>query len=116
MAEPRYSKNVTINRPKAAYRKPEPTLVRGLLGKTFEKYGIDKDIARYQFVLFWDKIVGAAAAARAQPECLRGRTLVVRVSSSAWAQELSFQKNAILEKLRLYSTHAPVDDVRFYVK
>ena len=108
--------NVTIDRPRIKYRKPEPTLLRGILGRTLEKYGIDKDIARYQFVLYWKKIMGADAAARAVPECIRGNTLVVRVANSAWAQELSFQKATILSRLKKYAPDtATITDVRFYV-
>lgn len=36
----------------------------------------------------WDRAVGAQIARRAQPVRLRGRTLVVAVSSAPWMQEL----------------------------
>jgi len=108
-------KNITLDKPKSTYKRPGLTLLRGVLGKTLEKYGLDKDIARYQFVLYWKNIVGAAAAARAQPECIRGNTLVVKVANSAWAQELSFQKAVILSRLKKYSGDNTVEDIKFYV-
>ena len=109
-------KNVTIDPPKSIKRKPQPALLRGILGKTLEKFGLDKDIARYQFVLHWREIMGPDLAARATPECIRNGTLVVRVASSAWAQELSFQKHVILHRLNKFMDGDVVlQDVMFYV-
>lgn len=93
-----------------------PALASDVLKRAFRRYGIDKQLARYQFVLHWSEIVGAEIAKRAQPECIRNKALVVRVSDSAWAQELSFQKQVILRRLRRFiQQDQVVEDVVFYV-
>ena len=92
--------SLVINPPAVPKKKRIPVLVRGILGNTLEKYGLDKQLARYQFVLRWPEVVGPEIAKRARPECLRNKTLVVRVSNSAWAQELSFQRHVLLHRLK----------------
>ena len=47
----------------------------------------------------WDDAVGMQIARRAQPVRLRGRTLVVAVSSAPWMQELQLLKRTILAEL-----------------
>ena len=80
------------------------------------KYGLDEKIARYKFITHWAEIVGDDIAERTKPECLRGGALVIRVNSSIWAQELSFQKETILRKLKKFlEGDEIVEDLRFYV-
>ncbi len=105
-----------------AYRIPRtrqlktPERVQKVLTSALSKFGLDKDIARYQFVLHWKEIVGEDIAQRTQPECFRNGALVVRVKDSSWAQELSFQKDVILKKLRNFiSADVQINDVQFYV-
>ena len=60
--------------------------------------------------------MGEEIAKRTRPECIRKDALVVRVANSAWAQELSFQKDVILARLmRFLSGDTPVSDILFYV-
>lgn len=100
----------------ATVRRASPEKIQKVLGLALRKFGLDKDIARYKFVLHWPEIVGADVAERSRPECFRNGALVVRVSSSTWAQELSFQKDAILRRLRKFvDPDTVVDDVQFYV-
>ena len=47
----------------------------------------------------WDDAVGAHIARRAQPVRLRGRTLIVAVSSAPWMQELQLLKRTVLTEL-----------------
>lgn len=70
----------------------------------------------------WPQIAGPELARRVRPQALRGRTLVLAVSSSAWMQELSFLEQRLLdaladavgpgvvEKIRLVLDSAPADD------
>jgi predicted nucleic acid-binding Zn ribbon protein len=93
-----------------------PVGVEGVLRMALKSVGLDKEIAKYEFVLRWAEIVGPEIAKRTRPECIRNNTLVIRVVSSAWAQELSFQKDVILNRLkRMYPEHSVVQDVHFYV-
>ncbi|MBN8548583.1 MAG: DUF721 domain-containing protein [Deltaproteobacteria bacterium] len=100
----------------ALVRRSSPEKIQQVLTSALRKFGLDKDIARYKFVLHWREIVGADVAERTRPECFRNGALVVRVSTSTWAQELSFQKEAILRRLRNFvDAETVVNDVQFYV-
>jgi len=93
-----------------------PALAGDVLKRAFRRYGIDRHLARYQFVLHWREIVGEEIAKRAVPECIRKGALIVRVVDSTWAQELSFQKQVILKRLRKFVRQdEAVEDIVFYV-
>ena len=105
-------------RPGSKYRRrmAPPDTAESVLTKTLKKYRLDKDIARYQFVLKWREIVGDEIAKRTRPECIRGGALIVCVCDSVWAQELTFQKDVILKRLRQYVREDDVvRDIRFRV-
>ena len=77
----------------------KPTSVEIILRTALMRNGLDKDLARYQFVLNWKNIVGARLEKVTRPRSLRNGVLTIEVPTSAWAQELSFFKQEILEKL-----------------
>ena len=90
--------------------------VRGILELALRKNGLDKKLKEFEFVSRWSEIVGESVARVSRPECVRRSALVVRVSSSAWAQELSFLKASMLEKLyKVLPAHSRVNDITFYV-
>jgi len=68
-----------------------------------------------EVVLAWPKAVGARVAARTQAERLVDDTLVVRVATAAYANELVMLKRMILEKLSTSIKGAPIREIRFYV-
>ncbi|MCO6430602.1 MAG: DUF721 domain-containing protein [Deltaproteobacteria bacterium] len=87
-----------------------------VLASALKQFGLENDFARYKFILHWREIVGEQIASRTRPECLTRQILVVRVRDSAWAQELVFQKEIILGRLRKFlGEDAPVNDIHFYV-
>lgn len=90
---------------------------QNVLRKALRRYGLDSHLARYEFVLHWEEIVGPEIAKRATPEAVRKRCLIVRVCDSAWMQELSFRKSVILHRLQNHvDDKSLVQDIRFYVE
>jgi len=59
----------------------------------------------------WSDAVGAAIARRAEPVRLRGRTLVVAVSSAPWMQELTLLKRNVVAALNERLPRPLVDDL-----
>jgi Dna[CI] antecedent, DciA len=59
----------------------------------------------------WEDAVGAAIARRADPVRLRGRTLVVAVSSAPWMQELTLLKRTIVAALNDRLSRPLIDDL-----
>ena len=101
----------------AARKKIAFESIQNILSRALGKHGLDREIARYKFVLHWDEIVGEEIARRAKPDSIRGTTLMVKVSDSVWAQELSFQKEVILKRLkRFLSNGETVRDIQFFVR
>lgn len=50
-------------------------------------------------LVVWARLAGSAIARRSEPRTLRDGVLTVQVTSSAWAQELTFLQGSLLEKL-----------------
>ena len=61
----------------------------------------------------WDDAVGAQIARRARPVRLRGKTLVVAVSSAPWMQELQLLKPTIRAELNARLPRPLVGDLFF---
>lgn len=80
----------------------DPVGVQNILAAALKKYGLDKKIAKYNFVLNWPEIVGEEVAKRTKPQGIRDQALFVTVTDSSWAQELSFYKEAILSRLQQF--------------
>ncbi|MGG6293572.1 DUF721 domain-containing protein [Leptolyngbya sp. AN02str] len=75
----------------------------------------DTWLARRQFQRVgecWSRVVGAAVAAQTRPIALQRQVLQVATSSSAWAQNLMFERQNILEKLNAELPFT-ITDIRF---
>ena len=67
----------------------------------------------FQIVLkYWSQAVGLAVAAHTRPVSISREVLWVATSSAVWAQELSFRRQNILEKLNPHLS-SPLLDIRF---
>ena len=62
---------------------------------------------------FWDDVVGAAIAERAQPQRVQEGVLVVQVTNHAWMQELQFLKDDIRSRLNQRIGTPLLSDLRF---
>ncbi len=60
----------------------------------------------------WEEAVGPELAARARPLSVRGGVLTVGVTSSAWAQQLSFLRTEILSRLNAHLADTPLKAIR----
>lgn len=78
------------------------TNVKSILSKVLSHRGMDKRVERYEFILHWHSIVGSRLAEVTRPDCIRNKTLIVNTPHSVWAQELTFMKPMLLQKLSHY--------------
>jgi hypothetical protein len=92
---------------------PEPTGT--LVDSTLRFLRLDDTVRSMRAMRAFDAVVGARIRARARAERLRGRTLYIRVASSAWSQELHVLRASILERLRGVPGGEEVHDLRFQV-
>lgn len=87
----------------------EPTPINGVLERCLDRVlGTPGASAIWRV---WEDAVGAAIARRAEPVRLRGRTLVVAVSSAPWMQELTLLKRRLVTALNARLPQPLVDDV-----
>ncbi|MDP6457434.1 MAG: DUF721 domain-containing protein [Candidatus Marinimicrobia bacterium] len=61
--------------------------------------GIDRAVLQNEALVVWEKVVGKAVAENTTPEEVKHGTLIVKVSTPVWRNELAMRKGEILEKL-----------------
>jgi len=97
-------------------RTREQQLASNLIERVLSSYGVDRDIREQRIVLEWAAIVGERVARRTWPDGLRDGVLWVRVANSAWLQELSFLRSAMVERANeLVGAPPLVREVRLHV-
>jgi len=70
-----------------------------LMRKLLERHGLAEEVREHRLVTEWRSLVGERVAARTWPGRVRDGLLMVRVSNSAWLSELSFFKDALIERI-----------------
>ena len=63
----------------------------------------------------WNSVVGRSVAENAQPFALKGKILLVNVTSSSWIQQLQFFKNDILTKINTSAGKKLVEKIKFKI-
>jgi predicted nucleic acid-binding Zn ribbon protein len=82
-------------------RNPEPETVASLLPMVVARLGGEGRVLEQRVFAAWPGVVGDLLRRRTRPEALRGKTLIVRVDSSALAHELSLLRAQVLLQLGL---------------
>jgi predicted nucleic acid-binding Zn ribbon protein len=116
--QPRFSSH--YRRSPRRERTPEtestPTGIRAILSSVLSQNDLDHKLAKYEFVTRWHEVVGGPLAAKSRPELVNGSVLVIRVIDSVWAQELSFSKHIIINRVKKIAPHlGTVDDIKFRI-
>ena len=94
-------------------RQSRPNRVGDTLRHVVQRIAPDRPLAGDRLWTFWDEVVGATLAARAQPAGFRDGVLSVRVGGAAWMQELQFMKEDLRERLNARLGAALIRDVYF---
>jgi len=81
--------------------------------EVLRKYNLSGEYRKQRAVVIWQKIVGNNVAAFTEAKGYTNGTLVVAVSSSTAAHELSFLKGQYIEKLNANLGEKAVSDIRF---
>ena len=77
----------------------EPQPAADLVRAVLKRRGVIDDVRGHRLVTEWHKLVGERIAERAWPDRLEHGILSVRVANSAWLNELSFLKAALLKQI-----------------
>ncbi len=99
-------------RRRARPRNEAPETVAALLPTVVARLGGDDRAAEQRISLVWADAVGALLAKNTRIEGVRGRVLLVRVSSSSYAHELVLLRREILTRIARELGVQLVDDLR----
>ena len=94
-------------------RMKRPVQISALLETVFAGKPAQKRIREAKAWQFWEEAVGSHIASKAIPVAFRDGTLTVRVSSSAWMQQLSLMKRDIIGQLNDAIGYPLVNDLFF---
>ncbi len=101
---------------KKKYAPRQPKGIAQILGDSARSLRISSKLKSYAAFPEWPEVVGPAIAQVSYPEkILYGNLLIVRVIDTAWAQELSMQKETILDKINHHGKGSHINDIRFVV-
>lgn len=89
----------SLKRRRHRHHRSEPLPVHEALDGWIRRKGLSREFLQYSVWLRWSELVGEHLARRTQPHTLDGDTLVVRVASSAWLNELNFMKHDLLRSI-----------------
>jgi predicted nucleic acid-binding Zn ribbon protein len=93
----------------------KPAPLGTILQQALKASRIDVDLDACKLWQYWKDIVGPAVAENARPEAIKGKSLLVNVSSAPWMQQLQFLKPELIEKLNDTLGKEIVGDIRFRI-
>jgi len=82
-----------------------------ILRQFIKDYGVESGLTLQRIRNQWKSLVGEAIALHTSPAMLKGKTIFITVDTPQWMHHLSFYKQEITEKLKLYK----LEDVRFRI-
>ena len=95
-------------------RNRAPIAIGDLLERTLGSPKLKGKAEEYAAFPLWPEIVGATIAETAKPlKIISGNVLVVQVIDASWAQELSMQKEDLLQKIHHRNVGAVIQDLKF---
>jgi predicted nucleic acid-binding Zn ribbon protein len=92
-----------------------PAPLGTILQQAIEASKIDVDLDAYRLWQQWKDVVGPAIAENTRPEAIKGKLLLVHVSSAPWMHQLQFLKPELIEKLNETIGKEVVGDIRFKI-
>jgi len=98
-----------------ARRNPPIERLGDVLEQSLKRLDLNARLEDYGIWTIWNQTVGAAIARNAQPEKIRNGTLMVKVSSPVWMQQLQFMKEMITAKLNEQLKSTVVKNIFFVV-
>ena len=93
----------------------KPAPLATILQQAIQASKIDVDLDTHRLWQQWKDVVGAAIAENTRPEAIKGKLLLVNVSSAPWMQQLQFLKPELIEKLNETLGKEVVGDIRFKI-
>ncbi|MBW1740262.1 MAG: DUF721 domain-containing protein [Deltaproteobacteria bacterium] len=93
----------------------KPAPLGTILQEALKASRIDVDLDAYGLWQHWKDVVGPVIAENTRPEAIKGKLLLVNVSSAPWMQQLQYLKPELIEKLNQTIGKEAVGDIRFKI-
>lgn len=93
----------------------KPAPLGAILQQAVKASRIDVDLDAYRLWQQWEDVVGSTIAQNTRPEAIKGKLLLVNVSSAPWMQQLQFLKPELIDKLNRTLGKEVVRDIRFQI-
>jgi len=77
----------------------EPVHLRAVLEQLFKDFGTPDITVVTSIIDQWEEIVGSDLAAKISAVAISGSELIVRVEDPAWASQISWLENQLLDKI-----------------
>jgi len=96
-------------------RNTSPRTGKSLLEGVFGRARLARQAQEWSALYAWHRLAGERLTRHTRAEKVLGRTLLVRVATSAWANELTYLRADLLERLQRDPGAAFVNELRFTV-
>lgn len=93
----------------------QPADLGRVLDKLATALGLRARLGQEMVLLAWPAVVGKEIARITRPQEMRGGVLVVRVRTSTWANQLTFFKDDIINRLNQGANTVAVSDIRWVI-
>ena len=87
--------------------------LKKVIEEAVEGAGIKSALNQENAVILWGAVVGKTVSSVTKAERVESGTLIVRVETSVWRQELHMQKNEIIKKINKKIGTTAIRDIRF---
>ena len=87
--------------------------LKKVIKKAIDGAGIKSALNQEAAVIFWGDVVGKVVSSVTKAEKVESGTLVVRVDTSTWRQELHMQKKEIIKKINKKIGTKAIREIRF---
>lgn len=90
-----------------------PARISETMSSVLRRLDSECNLQAYRVWTFWNEVVGAQIARRAQPSHFANGVLVINVASHSWLQELQFMKDDLRCRLNERLETAVIADMHF---
>jgi predicted nucleic acid-binding Zn ribbon protein len=87
--------------------------ISSLISDALKRAGLDGIVKEQMCVAVWDEVVGKPVSDAAQPDFVKDGKLFVTTKSPVWANELTFYKQEMIEKLNRRAGGDALKDIVF---
>lgn len=92
-----------------------PRAGRSILEAVFSKTGLSRNAREWRALYTWHRLAGPRLGRHVHAERVHGTTLFVRVATAPWANEMSYLRAELLERLRADPGGSFITELRFTI-